>query len=411
MANDINTVKDAGSIIARAMAKMFKNKLQFCNTIDQEDASVFDGANGFNAGDTIRVSKPARFEVSTGAAFSAQDVKEEYAVLTLDEQKHIDIELNSKTIATDLALKSWMKRTLEPMASRLAQEVEKDYLRKANDAVFNAVGIPGSTVFDTDTILSARQKINEYACPDYDNRSILLNPYAERSAVNARKGLFQKSDEISKQYATGAMGTADGFDFYASNLLPTQTSGTDITFEVSTTVSTEGQATLVVEGLTNTTGTVTKGTVFTIDTVNAVDPITKEDLGYEQQFVVTADATADGSGVATLNISPAIYTSASGGLQTVTAFPADGDTCTPIETAASTGYRQNLAYHKSAFRFVSVPLVRPDGVDMIGQETEDGITMRVIRQYDISDDGLKMRIDYLGGFVATRPEWACRIYN
>ena len=105
------------------------------------------------------------------------------------------------------------------------------------------------------------------------------------------------------------IGRADGFDWYESELVPQHTNGNDVSFEVRTTVSTEGQATLVVEGLTTTTGTVTKGTVFTIDTVNAVHPITKADTGRLQEFVVTADATADGSGYATLSISPAFYTS------------------------------------------------------------------------------------------------------
>lgn len=408
MANDINTVKDAGTLIARLAAKMFANKLQFCRTIDQEDASIFAGHNGYNAGDQIKVSKPARFTVRTGAALSAQDIEEDYATLTLDDQKGIDVALTSKEIATDLAIKSWAKRVLDPMVSRLAQDVEAGYLESAINATANAVGTPGSTTYDTDTVLSVKQKINENACPDFDNRSILLNPYAERSAVNARKGLFQDSARVAEQYVSGQMGRADGFEFLASNLLPLHTNGTDVTFEVSTTVSTEGQVTLVVEGLTANTGTVTKGTVFTIDTVNAVDPITKADLGYAKQFVVAADATANGSGVATLTLTEGFTTT--GGKQNVTAFPADGDTCTPLGSA-STGYRQSLAYHKSAFRMVSVPLVKPDGVDMVGQETEDGITMRVIRQYDISDDKLYMRLDYLGGFVATRPEWACRVYN
>jgi hypothetical protein len=136
--------------------------------------------------------------------------------------------------------------------------------------------------------------------------------------------------------------------------------------------------------------------------------VTKVDLGYLQQFVVTADATADSSGYATLSISPAIYTSASNGLQNVTAFPADGDAITTVG-AASTAYVQNLAYHKSAFRCVSVPLIKPDGTDMAAQKTVDGFTLRVIRDYDILTDKLIMRLDFLGGIAAVRPEWAARI--
>ncbi|NIQ07202.1 MAG: hypothetical protein GWO20_16175, partial [Candidatus Korarchaeota archaeon] len=97
--------------------------------------------------------------------------------------------------------------------------------------------------------------------------------------VNSRKGLFQSSEEISRQYKSGAMGMADGFTFLRNNLLNIHTNGNDVAFEVRTTVSTEGSTSLVVEGLTTTTGTVKKGTVFTVAGVNKCHPVTKDDLG------------------------------------------------------------------------------------------------------------------------------------
>lgn len=96
------------------------------------------------------------------------------------------------------------------------------------------------------------------------------------------------------------------------------------------------------------------------------------------------------------------------GLQNITAFPVDGAAIVPVG-AASTAYVQNLAYHKSAFRMVSVPLVLPDGTDMAAQKTVDGFTIRVIRDYAVLTDKLIMRLDFLGGICAPRPEWAVRV--
>ncbi len=410
MANDIQTLKDAPGVIAAMAAKMLADKVQFCKTIEKADKSDYDGKNGYNAGDTIYINKNARFISGTNADITSaiQDVKEEKVALTLDERRVTGIALTSAEIATEMALKSWVNRILDPAVSEMAQKIEASFLDKAMDATYNSVGTAGSTVFDMDTILSAGQKIDEFACPDLDNRYVLLNPAAQRSAVNANKGLFNADVKVAQQYIKGRMGTAMGFDFLSNNLLPTHTNGNDVVFEVRTTVSTEGQATLVVEALTTTTGTVKKGTVFTIASVNAVHPITKQDLGYLQQFVVTADATADGSGYATLSVSPSFYTSASKGLQNITAFPVDGAAITPVG-AASTAYVQNLAYHKSAFRMVSVPLVTPGGLDMAAQKTHEGFTIRVIRDYDVLTDKLIMRLDFLGGICAPRPEWAVRI--
>lgn len=412
MANAI-TVSKAIGIIAKASAMMFEDKIQFAKTIDMEDPNVYEGFNGFNSGDTIQINKPARFVPGTNADItsSIEDLAEERTPLALDIRRVTAINLTSQEIANDLSLSRWMKRALEPQVSSVAQYVEGDMLQRAIDATFNAVGTPGSTIFDTDTILSANQKINEFSCPDMDNRYVLLTPSAMRSAVNTRKGLFQSSEEIRKQYKSGGMGIADGFTFLMSNILPIHTNGADVTFEVSTTVTTEGATQIVVEGLTpSTAGIVTQGTVFTVATVNAVSPISKKDLGFEQQFVVTADADSDGSGIATLNVQPAIYTAASGGLQSVTAFPADGDTCT-VFGVASTSYDQNLAYHRDAFRMVSVPLVLPGGLDMAAQETYEGFTIRVVRDYTIFADQLIMRVDFLGGIASVRPEWAVRIYS
>lgn len=414
MANTINTLKNAPGAISKMAAQMLEDKVQFSKTIDMEPSTSWRGRDGYETGDTIQISKPARFTVGTNADITSaiQAVTEQKVSLPLDIRKVVAIELTSAEIATDLALADWTKRILDPAVSAMAQYIEQEHLARAKLATFNSVGTAGSTVFDMDTILAAGQKIDEMACPDLDNRYVLLSPAAQRSAVNANKGLFQSSEDIKGQYVKGRMGRGMGFDFLSNNLLPVQTNGNDVVFEVRTTVSVEGQTTLVVEALTANTGTVTAGTVVTIAGVNAVHPITKADLGYLQQWTVQGSVTADASGYATLTLAGpggGFYTSASGSLQNITAFPVDGAAITPVGAASST-LTQNMAYHKSAYRMASVPLVLPDGLDMAAQATSDGgFTIRVIRDYTVLTDKLVMRLDYLGGFAAVRPEWSCRI--
>lgn len=410
MSNDISTVKDRASIIAKMAAGFLSDHNQFVKSIDKADNADFDGKNGYQAGDTIKFNIPTQFTLGTTADITStiQDVKERSINLAVTNQYNVSIALTSAEIATDLGLKSWAKRILEPAMITLSNNIEGACLEQAADATYNAVGNPGSTVFDTDTILSAGQKIDENGCKDYGNRFVLLNPQANRSAVNARKGLFQQSDEIAKQYKEGAMGRADGFTFLRNNLVNTHTNGNDDVFEVRTTVTIQGQATLVVEGLTVDTGTVKKGTVFTVANVYAVHPVTKEVLPHLQQFTVLEDETADANGYATLDVSPAFYTT--GSQQNISAMPTDEAAITLVGST-STGYAQNLAYHKSAFRFCSLPLMIPDGVDMAAQETVDGITVRIIRDFSVLTDKMIMRCDVLWGMANVRPEWACRIFS
>lgn len=407
MANTHNNIKDVGGIIAKAAAQTLKDNLVFCSKIDMADPSDFDGKNGYKAGDTIYTSKPARYVPQTtfDITSSIQDSVEESAALTLDTISTVGIEANTTEFATEVELKSYIKRFVVPAAESIAQDVEQRFIEKATDATYFSVGTAGSNTFAVSDILAARTKLNEALAPRAD-RSLLMTSSAGADAINARKGLFQDASGIAEQYREGMIGRADGFDWYENELLNVHTNGNDVAFEVRTT-STEGDSTLVVEGLTTTTGTVKKGTVFTIATVNKVHPITKVDTGELMQFVVTADATADGSGYATLSISPSIY-AGSNGLQNVSALPADGDAITPVG-AASTAYTQNLAFHKNAFKMVSVPLVMPTNAEFAATETVDGITVSVVRDWDNLERKMVTRLDFLGGLSAVRPEWACRV--
>ena len=46
---------------------------------------------------------------------------------------------------------------------------------------------------------------------------------------------------------------------------------------------------------------------------------------------------------------------------------------------------------------------------MAEQKTVDGMTIRVIRDYSVLTDKLILRLDFLGGICAKRPEWSARV--
>ena len=129
MANEINTLKDAPGVIAKMSAAMLSNKCTFSKSIDSEDASEFEGKNGYQSGDTIQINKPARFIPTSNEDITSdiQDIKEEKVPLTLDIRQVQAIELTSFEIATELAFKKWQKRVLEPAMSSMAQHIEKTH--------------------------------------------------------------------------------------------------------------------------------------------------------------------------------------------------------------------------------------------------------------------------------------------
>jgi len=411
MANSISVIKSSG-VLAKLAAGTLVDNLKFCKTIDKAEASDYNGKNGYSAGDTIYINLPARFipNSSYDATSSMLDFVELKQSLALDIISSVPIELSSQELASTINLGSVYERAVKPAVQAIAQDVEKTCLDRAVKATYNIVGTAGTVNADTATMLSANQKMSEFLAPE-DERYALLSPAATTSAVNSRKGFVNDPAKVSKQYVKGYMGDADGMSYLTNNLLPTITSGTATgSHTVTTTVSTQGQATLAITG----TGsqTLKAGQTFTVAGVNAVHPQTKVDLGYLQQFVITADATASSGAYASVAVSPAMYTT--GSLQNITAFPTSSSVITlgaGVGNTASTAYRQNLTYQKGAFRMVSVPLVMPEAVELAAQETYEGVSVAIVRGFDVIKRRMITRVDFLGGFCAPRPEWACRATN
>jgi len=400
MANTFNNIKDAPGIIAKAAAQTLKDNLVFCNTIDKADASDFDGKNGYKSGDTIYTSKPARYipQSTFDITSSIQDSVEGKAALTLDTISTVGMEIDSFEFATDVQLKDVIKRFVMPAAEAIAQDVERRFLEKATDATYNSTGTAGSTAFTVANVLAGRTLLNQNLAPRGD-RSFLLNSQSGAAAVDARKGLFQSSTEINKQYLDGMVGRADGFDWYENELINVHTTGSDVTgIAINDASVAEGASTLTVDGASSAP---TVGSVFTIAGVYSVHPITKQVQGRLQQFVVTSATTT------VLGISPSLY-AGSNGLKNVSALPAD-DAALVFVGSASTAYAQNLQYHENAFKMVSVPLIMPRNAEVAAQETVDGITVAVVRDFDVLERRMVTRLDFLGGLSAVRPEWACRV--
>jgi hypothetical protein len=176
---------------------------------------------------------------------------------------------------------------------------------------------------------------------------------------------------------------------------------------VTTTVSVQGQSTINITG----TGSqvINVGDVFTIQDCFAVNPQTRQSTGSLQQFVCTATNVASGGAYTAVAIAPAIFT-ATQALATVDSFPVAAKAVTFIG-AASTQAPQNLIYHKDAFALATADLIMPQGVDMASRQVHNGISMRIVRQYDINNDRMPCRVDVLYGFAAIRPPMAVRLWG
>jgi len=400
MSNSILTI----DMITRKALEILENNLVLTRNVNRQYDDSF-AVEGAKIGSTLRIRLPDRALVTDGAALQVQDDNEQYTTLTVASQKHIGVNFTSAELT--MQLDDFAERVLKPRISQLASSIDAD-VANSYKSIYSSVGTPGTTPSTSLVLLQAQQKLNENAAV-MSPRYATVNPAANAGLVEGMKGLFNPTDTISRQFKNGMMGMGVlGFDeVNMSQSIKQHTNGdwgTGIT--VTTTVATQGQATLGIS-FTGSSKTWNVGDVFTIADCYAVNPQTRESTGSLQQFTVTAVAT--GSSTATLSISPAIYTS-SNALATVDSFPVAGKTVTMLGSANGQ-YAQNLVYHKDAITFATADLLLPQGVDMASRQVHNGISMRVVRQYDINNDRLPCRIDVLYGYSTIRPQMGCRIWG
>jgi len=401
MANSILTI----DMITRKALEILENNLVLTRNVNRQYDDSF-AVEGAKIGSTLRIRLPDRALVTDGAALQVQDDNEQFTTLAVASQKHIGVNFTSAELT--MQLDDFAERVLKPRISQLAASIDAD-VANAFKSIGNSVGSPGTTPGTSLVLLQAQQKLNENAAV-MSPRYATVNPAANAGLVEGMKGLFNPTDTISKQFKNGLMGTGVlGFDeINMSQSIKQFTTGSRTgTITVDGTISAQGTSKITLNGTTG--NTLAVGDVFTIANVYAVNPQTRESTGSLQQFVVTAANTAAGSKFTDVSIFPAIYTSAHA-LATVDSFPQNLAAVTFLGSA-STQYPQNLVYHKDAITFATADLLLPQGVDMASRAVHNGISLRVVRQYDINNDRMPCRIDVLYGYSVIRPQMACRIWG
>ena len=400
MSNSILTI----DMITRKALEILENNLVITRNVNRQYDDSF-AVEGAKIGSTLRIRLPDRALVTDGAALQVQDDNEQFTTLTVASQKHIGVNFTSAELT--MQLDDFAERVLKPRISQLASSIDAD-VANAYKSIGNTVGTPGTTPSTSLVLLQAQQKLNENAAV-MNPRYATVNPAANAGLVEGMKGLFNPTDTISKQFKNGMMGTGVlGYDeINMSQSIKQHTTGSRVATgnSVTTTVTSEGAASIA---LTIGSGlTVKQGDVFTVADCFAVNPQTRESTGSLFQFVALADATASGTAIV-VTVAP-IYTS-NNALATVDSFPVSGKAVVFVG-AASSQYAQNLVYHKDAITFATADLLLPQGVDMAARAVHNGISLRVVRQYDINNDRMPCRIDVLYGFSTIRPQMGCRIWG
>lgn len=395
------------TIITREALRILHANLNFIENCDKQYDKQFANSGASPSGKigpSLTIRMPNQYTVRTGSTIQVQDTTETSQVITMSTQKGVDTNFTSQDLT--LTIDEFSERYLKPAMSVLATNIEADALSMVLN-VYNTIDDNANTLTYKDIAL-ARRMLNQNLAPDEGERVGIINSQHVPSYLDAIKGLFNPQESISRPYLSGKIGKVNGMNTYENTVLTNFQTGTAATVTGYTANSATAQTGASVTVQTGTT-TFLVGDVITFGTLTsgvlAVHPETKASLGYLQQFVITANS---GASATTLAISPSI--TATGAAQNVSQGVPNNAVVTKVGGGASALYAQSVLFHPEAFAFVTADLIDVSKFGAWGaREVMDGISMRIARQYDITNDKVPCRLDVLYGYKCIRPQLAVRV--
>ncbi len=402
-------------IIAKEAVMILENELVMGKLVYRGYEDEFSkNINGYEVGDTISVRRPTDFTVRDGRVAVIQDVSEGKTPFVVDKQKGIDFKFTS----ADLTLKigELSERVIKPGLVQLANQVDRDLMGLYDD-IPNHVTIPAGGINSFADFALAPELMDNLAIPQ-DNRYAVLSPSDYWAMVGSQTALYING-AANDAYRNAKLGPIGGVDTWMSQNVPTHTTGTrtgtDLTDFAGQTyltghlwanVKNSDSVTIHIDGMASATSTLAAGDTFTIADVYDVNPVTKVPLATLKRFVVKTAVTAS-SNETDVQIWPPIILS--GAQQTCYLSTGDiEDNVVTYQGTASTGFRQNLYFHKNAFGLVMVPMKAPPGAVDVGRRSYKGIQVRVIPYYDGTNDESNWRLDILYGVKTIDPRLAVR---
>ena len=399
------------TIIAKEGLMQLRNNMVMGGLVHREYKEEFK-----KVGDTIEIRKPVKFLAKDGATRIQKDVTEGYITLQISKRKHVSWSFTTQDLT--LTIDQYSERYVTPAGIELGNVVDTDLLGLYNQ-IANCAGTPGSTPATFMALGNCAIRLDNAAVPDDGRRRLVLNPDAKWNMADGLKGSFDPN--LAKDTVRqGLLGQVARMTIYGDQNVARHTTGSlagdtgQINGAVSDTYSTSTQTSSVtLKSLTGASGTLKAGDVFTIGSgatgVYAINPRNRQSTGQLQTFVITADATVT-SNAATVTVFPRIITS--GAYQTVSQAAADSASVAFYgNVAASTSYPQNLAFHRNALALVMMPLELPRSAVFKARSTMDGVSVRVIEDYDSEMDEEVIRLDILYATKAIYPELAVRLWG
>lgn len=360
------------SIIAKEALIVLENNLVFGKLVYPAYSTEFH-----KVGDTITIRKPAKLVSNVWTSgFNPQDITEGSVAVTLDTLLDVSFEVTSKELT--LSIQEFSKQCIEPAMRAHAQKIDS-ILAGLYYTIPYYVAVDDSTeAKKLETCAGLRRVMNDNKAP-FQERSVVVSSSREAAYLVVPSFLNAEKRGDTDALREASLGRIFGFNWYLDQNIVNHTKG-GITTAEKITLTKDGD---ILELKHATAGAST--------TVKAGDILREGD----QTFVILEDKTIPDSNVAVAHY-PA-----------VTADVAEST----IDEVVDTAGENSLAFHRNAFALVTAPLAKPLGGAASAVETLNGMSIRVVYDYDIGAKANKVSIDLLMGVKTLTEELAVRLID
>lgn len=397
MANKFSTQE---TILFEKVIEGFNNTNLFAKNVEQfqPSAEVFE-----RAGQVVRFPVDYQSESSTGIDVSSDYKDQTQSTIQVDiadaDVKNAAFKMTARDRNSPERLSQIADSAVRKLSSDLDTQVKSTIVARGA-----LIGAETTAISTYDQLGKADALMAEVEAPMGGQRSMYVPPRIATSVGADLANRETLSGVPLSAYARATLSPVAGFDTFKTN--------------VTSTVGVTGVVTVVINGanqdsdlvawksdttvsaptiddwrfqvltVTNTSGSLTNGDVFTIAGVNRVGQDTKEDTGQLMTFRVIS-----GGGTTTPTISPAIIVS--GPYQTVSAIPANGAAVVGINTDASNpvvfAMKSAIVLLKSTLDVSGLG----DNVTVDTATTDSGLSIIFARQGEIDDLSARYRFTFV----------------
>ncbi len=391
MANQFITT----DLVSNTALAMFANNAPFVMTASRIYQDDFV-SSGYKIGDTLQVRRQNHFIVGDGSVATPQSIIETVETIVIQHQYHALIAYTIQDLS--LRIEDFSRLFIAPAIQEVITQMEKDIASSAEQELNFFTGTAGVAINSFTTVDTAGAKLLEQGVNIASDAYLAMTVRDGSSLKGALLNNFTPvfNEDIVR---SSAIGHLSYFDIFQSQNIKRHIAGAGPRLHSSDPLLVNGAVTsgntIVMNGATiSITDYFVVGDVISIAGVQSVNPVGRASTGQDMQFVVTANASSDGSGNITVLVSPIIISDTLNPNRNVSnAIPDDA----PVTMVGS--HNVNVAYPSRGLDIVCPPLYKLQvPYASVAVDPETGLSLAVTQTGDILGYQNYMRIDLLCGF-------------